>query len=141
MDEPLEILLVEDQDTDLRLHLHVLNQQLAIKNQVHIARDGEEALRMVLSESGAEVPLWQRLKLVLMDLNIPTVDGFGVLRALRDDPRAASIPVIVLTGSTQDPDIKRSRELGARGYIVKPIDVEKLVEATRALGFRWLLAN
>ena len=141
MDSPLEVLLVEDTDADLELHLRILQRDLALGNKVHVARDGEQALRMVLSESALEPPLWRRLKLVLMDLDLPTVDGFGVLKRMREDPRAASIPVIVITGSTQDPDIRRCRELGAKGYIVKPISVAQLIETTRRAGFRWLLAE
>jgi len=141
MDSPFEVLLVEDTETDLELHLRVLQRELALGNKVHVARDGGEAVRMVLSDSEREPALWPRLKLVLVDLDLPTVDGFGVLKRLREDPRASSIPVIVLTGSTQDPDIRRCRELGAKGYIVKPIDVTKLVETVRRAGFHWLLVE
>jgi two-component system response regulator len=79
--------------------------------------------------------------MVLLDLRLPKVDGIEVLRRIKADERTKVIPVVVLTSSRQEPDIKTCYELGANSYIVKPVDFDKLVEAVSEIGLYWLLLN
>jgi DNA-binding response OmpR family regulator len=79
--------------------------------------------------------------LILLDLKLPKVDGLEVLAQLKADERARSIPVIMLTSSTEESDIVRSYELGVNSYIVKPVDFDRFTEAVRQLGLYWLLLN
>src|SRR5215469_2821248 len=126
--EGIEILLVDDSSADVELTLHALRRN-ALVNQVHVARDGEEALNFLFCrerfEERTDRPLPQ---LILLDLKLPKVDGMAVLRTLKDDPRTRSIPVIVLTSSGEDRDLLASYDLGANGYIQKPVDFDEFRE-------------
>ena len=78
---------------------------------------------------------------MLLDLNLPKVEGLEVLRRIKDDPRTKAIPVVALTSSHDDRDILECYNLGVNSYIVKPVDFAQFIEAARALGFYWLLLN
>jgi two-component system response regulator len=135
---PIEILLVEDNPDDVELTLNAFRRH-KLANQIHVVRDGEEALDLLLG-GGLERPR-ARPKLILLDLKLPKVDGLEVLAQLKADERARSIPVIMLTSSTEERDIVRSYELGVNSYIVKPVDFDRFTEAVRQLGLYWLLLN
>jgi two-component system response regulator len=130
------ILLVEDNPDDIELTTRALRQN-NINNELVVASDGEEALRYLLpSEGAARAPL-----LVLLDINIPKINGLEVLRILRSDKRSRCIPVVVLTTSNEERDIVESYELGANSYVRKPVAFESFLEAIRLLGLYWLLVN
>ncbi len=140
-EESVEILLVEDNPDDVELALHALKKH-NFSNQVHVVRDGAEALDLIFGpESNAGDPLQSQPRLILLDLKLPKVDGLEVLERLKSDPRSKKIPVVVLTSSNQEPDLKRAYDLGANSYIVKPVDFEQFVDAVQQLGFYWLLLN
>jgi len=80
-------------------------------------------------------------KVVLMDIQMPKMNGIDVLRKVKSDSRTQKIPIVILTSSAQDPDINTCYKLGASSYIVKPVDFEKFSIAIRDLGFYWLLLN
>ena len=135
------ILLVEDNPDDEALTLRALKKN-NIKNEVVVARDGAEALEFLFSTGayehrvGADTP-----KVVMLDLNLPRVDGIEVLREIRAGPRTKNIPVVVLTSSREERDIMQTYGLGANSYIVKPVDFEQFIEAVRQLGMYWVLLN
>jgi two-component system response regulator len=98
--------------------------------------DGEEALKYIFSDDGLNTP-----KIVLLDLKMPKVSGIEVLRALKSDERTKHIPVVVLTSSKEEPDVKECYALGVNSYIVKPVEFDKFLEAVSEMGVYWLMLN
>jgi CheY-like chemotaxis protein/DNA-binding XRE family transcriptional regulator len=135
----VDILLVEDNPRDVELTLKAF-ERANIANSIHVVRDGAEALNFILG-TGAHATrrLNHRPEVVLLDLKLPKVSGLEVLRRLKADPRAATIPVIVLTESQQSRDFLECQRLGARNYIVKPVDFYRFSEVTSHFSFRWAL--
>jgi two-component system response regulator len=132
------ILLVDDSPDDVALTLRALKKN-NMTNRVDIAADGEEALRYLLPEDGdAEHPL---PALVLLDLNLPKVNGLEVLRAVRAHPRTRYLPIVVLTTSTEEFDIMQTYDFGANSFVRKPVVFAEFLEAVRVLGLYWLLVN
>jgi two-component system response regulator len=131
------ILLVEDNPDDVAFTMRAF-----IKNDFHnpivVASDGAEALDLILPE-GDRAPL--RPCIILLDLNLPKVNGLDVLRRLRAEPSTQSLPVIVLTTSSLDRDIVESYHLGANSYVRKPVMFDDFVKATKVLGMYWLSIN
>jgi CheY-like chemotaxis protein len=136
------ILLVEDNPDDVRLTQRALKQN-NISNDLVVVNDGVEALNYLNNALAKAVSeKWEALPtVVLLDLKLPRIDGFEVLRRVRADPVLKRIPVVVLTSSKEDLDILRSYDLGANSYIQKPVDFEQFNEAVRHLGLYWLLLN
>jgi two-component system, response regulator len=131
------ILLVEDNPDDEMLTLRALKRN-SILNKVIVARDGAEALELLFAGGSAGVT---SPGLILLDLNLPKVDGLEVLRRIRADERTRLIPVVVLTSSKLDEDVIASYRNGANGYVRKPVKFSEFVEAISALGLFWLLLN
>ena len=131
----LSILLVEDNPRDAELTLRAFRKH-NLANSVSVAHDGVEALDILFDPDGAEQP-----RVILLDLKLPKLDGLEVLRRLKSDDRTRSIPVVVVTSSNQDPDIKTAYELGANSYVVKPVDFESFMKTMSELGFYWLMVN
>jgi CheY-like chemotaxis protein len=136
-----DILLVEDNSNDLELTLRAF-KAANVANPVRVARDGAEALDFLFCsgaylERKAESPP----HVVLLDLNLPKVNGLEVLRRLKADPSTLSIPVVVLTASERDRDIDESRRLGAESYIVKPVDFHRFTQVTPQLKLSWSLVK
>ena len=128
------ILLVEDNPDDEALTLRALKKN-KILNKVSVAHDGAEALEFLFT-AGADPP-----SLILLDLNLPQIDGLEVLRRLRADERTQLIPVVVLTSSKLDEDIIASYRNGANGYVRKPVEFSEFAVAVTTLGLFWLLLN
>lgn len=135
------ILLVEDNPDDVEL-TRIAFREAKIANQLVVARDGAEALDYLFARGEhagrdqADLP-----SIVLLDLNLPRVDGREVLQSIRADPRTRSIPVVVLTTSGEPFDIEASYALGANSYIQKPVDFERFVWAVKQVGLYWLMLN
>jgi two-component system response regulator len=136
-----DILLVEDNPNDAELTLRAL-KKARVANGIHVVRDGAEALEFLFGE-GAYVGRAGSapLRIVLLDLKLPKVDGLEVLRRVKADERTRAIPVVVLTSSREESDLVASYDLGANSYIVKPVDSEKFFEAVHEIGLYWLLLN
>jgi CheY-like chemotaxis protein len=138
---PIELLLVEDNPQDLELALRAL-RKANLANRIHVARDGVEALEFIFGEGPfAGRPVSDGLKLILLDLKLPKVDGLEVLQRIKGDPRTRAIPVVVLTSSKEQRDVIESYQLGVNSYIVKPVNFERFTEAVHDLGLYWLLLN
>ena len=136
--EPVAVLLVEDDPGDQELARRAL-RVWERKSELRIASDGEEALDYLLHRGAYKNPdSAPRPDLVLLDLNMPKVDGSRVLAEMRGCPALSSIPVVVLTTSSARADIIRNYELGANSYIVKPSDVEEFAQALKSLESYWL---
>jgi CheY-like chemotaxis protein len=133
IDRELVILLAEDDDG----HAYLVEQNLqdaGLANRIARVRDGQEALDYIhrAGDYAARVPNGPLL--LLLDINMPRVDGVEVLRRLKADPKTSEIPVILLT-TTDDPrEVKRCYELGCSSYVTKPVDYDRFVEAIRRLG-------
>lgn len=137
----VEILLVEDNPSDVELTLHSL-KSTKLSNQIEVVRDGAEALEFIFcTGTYAHRNIENSPKMVLLDLKLPKVDGLEVLQQLKSDPRTRPIPVVVLTSSGEERDIIESYQLGVNSYIVKPVDFEQFTSVVRHLGFYWLLLN
>lgn len=138
----IEVLLVEDNINDAELTIRELKKHNMANNLVHV-KNGEEALEFIFASGkfAGKREMYHFPKLVLLDIQMPKVNGIEVLQKIRDDPRTKKIPVVVLTSSKQDPDIQKCYELGVNSYIVKPVNFEGFAQAIKNLGFYWLLLN
>ncbi len=136
----LEILLVEDNPNDVKLTLYAF-KRANLANKVEVVRDGAEALARLFPVNPAPDHADALPRLILLDLKLPKVDGLEVLRRVKADAQTRMIPVVVLTTSREERDIVESYRLGVNSYIVKPVDFEQFIEATRTLGLYWLLLN
>jgi CheY-like chemotaxis protein len=133
----VEILLVEDNADDVDLTLRALRKE-HMANQIHVVRDGEEALAFLFDP---QKPNHVHLKLVLLDLKLPKVDGLEVLKKVKSDPRTKAIPVVVMTSSKEEQDLVKSYELGVNSYLQKPVDFDQFRETVKQLGLYWLVIN
>jgi two-component system, response regulator len=135
------VLLVEDSPDDVALTLRAF-QRAGITHEVVVKEDGVEALEYLFGEGAyaAAGPAPQPL-VVLLDLNLPRLDGHEVLRRIRADARTRHLPVVVLTSSAEDRDVVRSYDSGANSYVRKPVSFLAFVEAARQLGVYWLQLN
>lgn len=135
------ILLVEDNPDDVELTIRAFKKN-NIMNKVIIASDGVEALDYLFGTGTYAGRDLQDLPVViLLDLKLPKIDGMEVLKQIRQDERTKLIPVVILTSSSEQKDVVNGYSLGANGYIRKPVEFSKFVEAMKALGLYWLLWN
>ncbi len=139
--ENVEILLVEDNPTDAELAMRALNKKNLSNNLVWL-KDGVEALDFMFCRGQYEKrAVSSAPKLILLDLKLPKIDGIGVLRALKADAKTRTVPVVMLTSSSEERDIVESYQLGVNSYIVKPVDFDKFVEMVSQVGLYWALVN
>jgi two-component system, response regulator len=140
-DTPVDILLVEDSPDDVELSLRTLNKHL-VSVRIEVTRDGADALDFLFCKGAySERSIDLKPGLVLLDLKLPKLSGLEVLRAIKSDPRTRTIPVVVLTSSSEDRDIAEAYQFGVNSYIVKPVDFKQFDEAIRQVGLYWLLLN
>ncbi len=138
---PVEILLVEDSINDAELTIREMKKHNLANDLFHV-KDGEEALNYIFGKgSFSNRIIEHRPKLVLLDIQMPKVNGIEVLERIKSDERTRTIPVVMLTSSKEDPDIKRCYELGANSYIVKPVNFEAFTTAIKSIHYYWLLLN
>ena len=138
---PVDILLVEDNPRDAELIIRAFKKHY-LANQLFLVEDGPSALDFIFGRGayaqhiGAQAP-----KVILLDLKLPKLDGLDVLRVLKADERTRRLPVVIVTSSREDPDIQAAYDLGANGYVVKPLEFDAFLEAMGRLGLFWLLVN
>jgi two-component system response regulator len=135
------ILLVEDNPDDVELTLRAFEKS-NLANHIVVVRDGGEALDF-LFVTGPHAGRHPSLapEVVLLDLNLPKVDGLEVLKRIRADDRTRRLPVVILTSSKEERDVLRSYDLGANSFVRKPVDFVAFVDAARQLGLYWLVLN
>ncbi len=135
------ILLVEDNPDDEALTLRALEKN-NIRNKVVVAHDGVEALDYVFgtgSYAGRDVTILPEI--ILLDLKLPRLDGFEVLRRIPADDRTKLLPVVILTSSKEEQDLMNGYKSGANSYVRKPVDFAQFTESVRQLGLYWLILN
>ena len=136
-----EILLVEDNPDDVEL-TRIAFKEAKVANQLVVASDGAEALDYLFARGRyADRNPDDLPSIVLLDLNLPKVDGREVLQAIRASEKTRSLPVVVLTTSTEPFDVEASYALGVNSYIQKPVDFERFVWAVQQVGLYWLVLN
>ena len=132
---PIEILIIEDNEGDVRLAREALRES-KIRNMLHHVPDGVEAMAFLNRQGKYEdVP---RPDLILLDLNLPRMDGREVLAAIKQDENLKRIPVVILTVSSDEADIFKTYNLHANCYITKPIDLDQFIQVVRAIEDFWL---
>jgi two-component system response regulator len=140
-DRPVEILLVEDNPSDAKLTLRTLLKSNLV-NRIEHVKDGQAALDYLFRTGRySDRDPAHQLRMVLLDIKLPKVDGLEVLERIRAEPLTANLPVVILTSSKQERDVARGYALRANSYIVKPVDFAQFAEAVRTLGMYWLLLN
>ncbi len=140
--DSIELLLVEDNINDAELTVRELKKHHLANNLFHV-KDGEEALEFLFASGkyAGSRNVNHAPKVVLLDIQMPKINGIEVLQQIRADERTRTTPVVILTSSKEDPDIQKCYKLGANSYIVKPVNFERFAEAIKNLGFYWLLLN
>jgi CheY-like chemotaxis protein len=135
------ILLVEDNPDDEALTLRALSKH-NVANGVVVVRDGAEAIDFLFA-TGAHAGrnVTDLPQIVLLDLKLPKLDGFEVLRRIRADKRTQTLPVVILTSSKEERDVAQGYRDGCNSYVRKPVNFDEFVEAARQLGLYWLLLN
>ena len=140
MNELKNILLVEDDPNDVELTLLALaGKNLA--NQVTVVNDGVEAMEYLRYEGKFKTRKNGKPAVILLDIKMPRMDGIEVLRAIRSDSSLKCLPVVMLTSSRENPDLKECYLLGVNAYIVKPVDFKEFIEAVKNAGAFWALIN
>ena len=141
MDNETEIILVEDNPSDADLTIRAL-KKCNVTNKILHLKDGQEILDYIFVDSDWKDDDTSRLpKVILLDLKMPKVSGIEVLRKLKADERTKIIPIVVLTSSKEDPDVKECYRLGVNSYVVKPLAFDEFAKAVSQLGLYWLLIN
>jgi two-component system response regulator len=141
MGEKNFILLIEDNPDDVALTLRSL-QKNNIKNEVVVAKDGVEGLDFLFAtgaHAGRDTSLLPTV--ILLDIKMPRMSGFDVLKRIREDEQTKLLPVVILTSSKEEQDLFEGYSLGANSYVRKPVDFLEFSEAVKKLGLYWLLLN
>jgi len=134
------ILLVEDNPMDVELTLEALEEH-NLANRVIVANDGIEALEYLRCEGKYAHRNHENPAVVLLDIKMPRMDGKELLSIIRSDNLFKNLPVVMLTSSREEPDLKNCYDLGANAYVVKPVDFNEFIDAVKQLGVFWALIN
>ncbi|MCD4770742.1 MAG: response regulator [Bacteroidales bacterium] len=137
----IEIILVEDNLSDAEMTLDALKRK-NLGNILRVIEDGAEALDYFFNRGDySDKKASNNPKLILIDLKLPKVSGLEVLRELKSNKKTKNIPVVILTSSSEDSNIKTAYELGANSFIVKPVDFDQFCKAVGDIGLYWMLFN
>jgi CheY-like chemotaxis protein len=138
---PIDVLIVEDNVYDADLTIHALKESI-LPERIKAVQDGAEALDFIFCRGDyANRDPRQQPKLILLDLQLPKVEGLEVLRRIRADPLTEDIPVVIFTTSKEDRNIIEGYKLGANSFLVKRHDFDEFMKAIQALGIYWLVMN
>lgn len=141
MGDVIDVLLIEDSVGDAEMTIRALGKINLGKHLVHL-EDGSEAIDYIFAQgyyAGREVAIIP--KVVIMDLNMPKKNGFDVLQKIKSDERTKNIPVVVLTSSKEDSDVKTCYNIGVNSYIVKPVEYHEFLKTVMDIGQYWLNLN
>jgi two-component system, response regulator len=139
--DAIDILLVEDNPKDAELMIRALKKQ-NIANHFIVVEDGAEALDFIFCRGKfKQREITQRPKVILLDIKLPKVNGLEVLQAIKENAHTHHIPVVMVTSSSEDPDMQKAYDLGANSYVVKPVEFEAFYNAMTNIGLYWLLIN
>jgi len=138
----VEVLLVEDNDSDAELTIRILKKHKLANHLVRV-RNGADAVDFIYGtgEYAGSRDVSFAPKVILLDIKMPKMNGIEVLQKIRADPRTRALPVVVLTSSQEDPDIRKCYDVGANSYVVKPLNFDGFAAAIQSLGLYWLLLN
>lgn len=137
----VEILLVEDNPQDAELTIRAFRKH-NLANQIYVAEDGAEALEFIFCTGKYnDRDFTKPPKVIFLDLKLPKISGLEVLQEIKSNPLTKSLPVIVVTSSRENPDIKKAYELEANSYVVKPVNFDDFLNAMSQTGLYWLLVN
>ncbi len=138
-EKPIDILLVEDNPTDVEIIKEAFSVG-KVKNNLYCVRDGQEALDFMYHENEfSDASKAPRPDLILLDLNMPRVNGIEVLEKIKKDKELLKIPVIILTSSDRDRDVCESYNLGANSFITKPVEFPRFIEVVTSIQDYWLV--
>jgi two-component system response regulator len=138
----INILLVEDDPDDAELTMHAFKSNPVTYRNLFHAKDGVEALNFIFSkEEHSNRPIQNNLNLIILDLKLPKVNGLEVLKAVREDPRTATIPCVMFTSSKEIRDIDAATNLGVNSYLVKPLSFDEHVKTVEILIHYWTTMN
>jgi CheY-like chemotaxis protein len=140
MVELRKILLVEDNLPDIELTLEALSVQ-NLANRVVVVRDGVEAMEYLECKGEFAKRQPGNPAVILLDIKMPRMDGIEVLQAIKTNPKLNPIPVVMLTSSREEPELKRCYELGVNAYVVKPVNFKDFLEAAKNIGIFWAVIN
>ena len=139
--EPVEILLAEDEPSDADLCIRALKRK-KVANHIVWVKDGAEALDFLFARGAyAHRSGTDRPRLLLLDIKMPKVDGFEVLRQIRADERLATMAVVIMTSSSEERDIAEGYHLGVNSYVAKPVDFASFQQAVEDVGLYWMVLN
>jgi CheY-like chemotaxis protein len=134
------ILLAEDNPMDVELTLEALSDH-NLADQVIVLKDGVEVMEYLNFEGEYKNRSQEPPAVLLLDIKMPRMDGIEVLRAIRDDPKIKKLPIVMLTSSREEPDLKTCYELGVNAYVVKPVNFNDFIEAIKQIGVFWGTLN
>ncbi len=140
MVELKSILLAEDNKNDIELTLEALSES-NLANRVVVVRDGVEAMEYLRCEGKYAERKKGNPAVVLLDIKMPRMDGIEVLQTIRNDLAFKKLPVVMLTSSREEPDLKRCYELGVNAYVVKPVNFKDFMDAIKLVGIFWAVIN
>jgi two-component system, response regulator len=139
-DAPVDILLVADDPSDLALMMHALERN-SLTNHIQVARGGKALNFLLCRGPHADRSIDAPPKVVLLDWKLPLVDELDVLRQVKADTRTRTIPIVVLTSSSEERDVLESYQLGVNSYIIKPADLGQFSASVRQIGMYWMRLN
>lgn len=134
------ILLAEDNPNDVELTLTALHS-LNLANEIIVVNDGAQVMDFLLRRNGFTGRSATLPAVILLDLKMPRVDGLEALRQIRADSELKTLPIVILTSSREENDLVKGYQLGANGYVVKPVDFDQFISAVSQLGVFWALIN
>jgi CheY-like chemotaxis protein len=134
------ILLVEDDLKDVELTLEALSE-IKLANHVTVVHDGVEALEFLRYEGKFKNRRHNNPAVILLDIKMPRMDGLELLHTIRNDARFKKIPVVMMTSSREESDLKKSYEFGTNAFVVKPVNSTEFIHAVKQVGVFWALIN
>jgi CheY-like chemotaxis protein len=134
------ILLAEDNTKDVELTLEALSEH-NLANHVVVVKDGVEAMEYLRCEGNYKLRSQGNPAVILLDIKMPRMDGIEVLKAIRNNDKLKMIPVVMLTSSREEPDLKKCYEIGVNAYVVKPVNFKEFIDAVKQIGIFWALLN